>query len=189
MPNLTSIADWAKLVGISRQSAYEAVERCGIPVTDKKVDADYATHLYEKHTRKRANSSRPDPLATPAQPSAPAGAGGVGGTEPKSPAPAGYDTSRARREEAEAALAEIKLAEMAGKFLLKADVDAAVFEVARALRDGLTNCARRIAADVAPLVSADDCEAVIDREHRVLLESLAHAFGEKLAIQLEGAEE
>jgi len=188
MPNLTSIADWAKSVGISRQSAYEAVERCGIPVTDKKVDAEYATFLYGKHTRPRANGTRPDPLATTAQPIAPAGARGVGGSEPKPHRPAGYDTSRAAREEAEAAMAQIKLAELAGKFLLKADVDAAVFEVARALRDGLTNCARRIAADVAPLVGADECEAVIEREHRALLESLAHAMGEKLDVQLEGAE-
>jgi hypothetical protein len=188
MPNLTSIADWAKLVGISRQSAYEAVERCGIPVTDKKVDADYATHLYEKNTRKRANSNRPDPLAIEAQPGAAAGAGGAGGKEPKPAGIPGYDSSRARREAAEATIAEIKLAEQAGKFLVKADVDSAVFEVARALRDGLTNCARRIAADVAPLTSPDECEAVIDREHRELLESLAHAFGEKLDVHLEGPE-
>ena len=187
MPILTSIADWAKLIGISRQSAYEAVERCGIPVTDKKVDPDYATHLYQKHTRQRANGTRPAPLANEAQPDAAAGAGGMGGKEPKSPGIPGYDSSRARREAAEATIAEIKLAEQAGKFLVKADVDAAVFEVARALRDGLTNCARRIAADVAPLVSPDECEAVIDREHRELLASLAHAFGKKLAVQLEGA--
>jgi hypothetical protein len=188
MPILTSIADWAKLIGISRQSAYEAVERCGIPVTDKKVDPDYATHLYQKHTRQRANGTRPAPLAIEAQPDAAAGAGGKGGKEQKPPAIPGYDSSRARREAAEATTAEIKLAELAGKFLVKADVDAAVFEVARALRDGLTNCARRIAADVAPLVSPDECEAVIDREHRELLASLAHAFGEKLAVQLEGME-
>lgn len=188
MPNLTSIADWAKSVGISRQSAYEAVERCGIPVTDKKVDPDYATHLYEKHTRKRANSTRPDALANGAQPDAPAGAGGEGGKSSKPKGPAGYDTSRAMREEAEAAMAQIKLAELAGKFLLKADVDAAVFEVMRALRDGLTNCARRIAADVAAMANPDECEAVIDKEHRLLLESLAHGLNEKLAVNVEGAE-
>lgn len=188
MPNLTSIADWAKLVGISRQSAYDAVERCGIPVTDKKVDAEYATHLYEKHTRPRANGTRSVPLATGAQPEALAGVGGAGGKESKPASIPGYDSSRARREAAEATIAEIKLAEQAGKFLVKADVDAAVFEVARALRDGLTNCARRIAADVAPLASPDECEAIIDREHRELLASLAHAFGEKLDVHLEGAE-
>ena len=179
--NLTTIAEWAKLVGISRQSAYDAVTRCGIPVVDGKLDPDYATHLYQKHTRPRANAQRPAPLANEAPPTTPAGAGGA---ESKGKVP-GYDTSRARREAAEAAAAEIKLAEMSGQFLLKTDVDATVFEAARALRDGLMNCARRIAADVAPLRTAEECEDVIEREHRALLESLAHTFSERLDVQLE----
>lgn len=182
--NLTTIAEWAKLVGISRQSAYEAVTRCGIPVTDKKVDPDYATHLYQKNTRPRANAQRPAPMANEAPASSPAGAGGAE-TGVKPPTIPGYDTSRARREAAEAAAAEIKLAEMSGQFLLKSDVDSVVFEAARALRDGLMNCARRIAADVAPLSTAEECENVIDREHRALLESLAHTFDERLDVQLE----
>jgi hypothetical protein len=178
MPNLTTIAEWAKLVGIARQSAYDAVTRCEIPVTEGKVDPEYATHLYRRNTRQRANGNRPDPLANGAQPVPPAGAGGVESTT-KVP---GYDTSRARREAAEAAKAELQLAELAGKFLLRSEVDSAVFEIARALRDGLMNCARRIAADVAVLSTADECEAVIEREHRLLLESMAHTFGEKLGV-------
>ena len=181
MPNLTTIAEWAAAEGISRQSGYDAVKRCGIPVTDGKVDPEYATHLYRKNTRQRANGHRPDPLANGAQPASPAGAGGV---EPaKVP---GYDTSRARREAAEAATAEIKLAELAGLYLVKSEVDSAVFEAARAMRDGLMNCARRIAADVATLASADECEAVIDREHRALLESMVQVLGEKLGARMEG---
>lgn len=186
MPNLTTIAEWAKTVGISRQSAYDAVKRCEIPVTDGKVDPDYASHLYAKNTRQRANGNRPDPLAIGAQLGAAAGVGGTGGPESPAKVP-GYDSSRARREAAEAQLAELKLAEQAGQFLVKAEVDAALFEAARALRDGLVNCARRIAADVAAMSTADECEAVIEREHRLLLESLAHSFNEKLAAQVEGA--
>jgi len=184
MPNLTTIAEWAKTIGISRQSAYEAVARCEIPVTDKKVDPEYATHLYKKNTRQRANGNRPDLLANGAQPAAAAGPGGAGGTEPALKVP-GYDTSRAKREAAEAALAEIRLGEAAGKFLVKAEVDAAFFEIARALRDGLTNCARRIAADVAGLASPHDCEQVIDREHRALLESMAQRISVKLGVQVD----
>lgn len=183
MPNLTTIAEWAKTVGISRQSAYAAVDRCEIPVTDGQVDPEYATHLYRKNTRQRANGNRPDPLAPGAQPAGVAGSGGAGGAEPKPKTP-GYDSSRARREAAEAEIAEIKLAEQAGRFLVRSDVDSCVFEVARAMRDGLMNCARRIAADVAPLMTADECEAVIDREHRILLESMAHSLNEQLAIHL-----
>ncbi len=91
-----------------------------------------------------------------------------------------HDEARTRREVAEASMAEMKEAEMRGKYLIKTEVDSAVFEIGRAMRDGLTNCARRIAADVAGLSKAEDCEAVIDREHRALLESMAHRITAKL---------
>ena len=91
-----------------------------------------------------------------------------------------HDEARTRREIAEASMAEMKEAEMRGKFLKKTEVDSAIFEIARAMRDGLTNCARRIAADVAALGKAEDCEAVIDREHRALLESMTHRIASKL---------
>lgn len=184
MPNLTKIADWAASLGISRQSGYEAIGRCSIPVEDGKVDSDVANVLYHKHTRARANGKT---AASPGGGDGGAGAESVPGSKAK---PAGYDTSRARREEAEAKISEMKLAEMQGKYLLKEDVAAAVFEIARALRDGLTNSARRIAADVAALSTGEECEVVVEREHRALLESMNHALRAKLAVVIgEGAGE
>lgn len=177
MPDLIKIADWAEQMGFSRQSGYDAVKRCNIPVQDGKVDAAVATLLYNQRTRQRANGQRqdgPDALGG----SAAGGGAGVGaGKVP------GYDSSRARREAAEAEAAELRLAEMAGKFLLKADVDATVFAVARSLRDGLTNCAQRIAADVAALSSAEECEVVIEREHRALLADLSQTLTDRLQLQ------
>lgn len=82
------------------------------------------------------------------------------------------DEARTRLMIADANMAEMKEAEMQGKLRKKAEVDGKAFEVARALRDGLTNCARRIAAEVAALSSADDCEAVIDREHRTMMDNM-----------------
>jgi hypothetical protein len=184
MPNLTKIADWAASMGISRQQGYEAVKRCSIPVENGKLDPDVAGVLYQKHTRARANGKN-----------APFPAGADGGPGADAPAgakakPAGYDTSRARREEAEAKISEMKLAEMQGKYLLKDDVAAVVFEIARALRDGLTNSARRIAADVAALTTGAECEAVVEREHRALLESMNHSLSAKLQLVVnEGAGE
>lgn len=172
MQNLTTIAKWAEQIGISRQQGYEAVKRCGIPVTDGKVDIAYATHLYQQKTRSRVNGKRDQNAGSPA---APGDANSAGAAQ-------AYQDSRARREAAEASIAEMKQAEMEGLYLLKADVDAAVFEAARALRDGMTNCARRIAGDVVGASNAEACEAIIDREHRVLLESLAQTFREKLNI-------
>lgn len=84
-----------------------------------------------------------------------------------------YHVAKTLREAAEAQIARIKLAEMQNKYLDKIKVDSSIFEVARAMRDGLTNCARRIAADVATLVNAEDCEAIIDREHRALMDSMS----------------
>lgn len=184
MPNLTKIADWAASIGISRQQGYAAIERCSIPVTDGKLDPDVAGVLYKKHTRARANRKN---AASPASAGVDSSADSPAGA-PAAPAQpgTGYDVSRARREEAEARISEMKLAEMQGKYLDKKAVADAVFEIARALRDGLTNCARRIAADVAAVNTADECEKVIEREHRALLESMEHGLVSQLNIEMEG---
>jgi hypothetical protein len=184
MPNLTTVAAWAKTLGISRQSAHEAVKRCGIPVVDRKIDADLATMLYNKKTRPRVNENK---HSSPASRAVAGGAGGGYADDP-SEIPA-YDVSRARREAAEATKAEIQAAELADTFLDKADVDSCMFEVARALRDALMNCGRRIAADVASLATADECEAVIEKEHRAFLETMVQTLGEKLDVQLEEQDE
>lgn len=180
MPNLIKISEWAKALNISRQSAYDAVKRCEIPVADGMVDSDYATMLYQRNTRGRANGKR-DPMA--ANSSAAQGAA--------EPAAAGqsYDSARARREAAEASLSEIKLAEANGKYLVKDDVAAAVFKISRSLRDGLMNCARRTGAEVAALTTAEECEAVIAREHRALLESMYQALSAELSVDAEAVEE
>lgn len=163
MPNLTKIAAWAASLGISRQQGYEAVKRCGITVIDGQVDAEYATVLYHRHTRVRAKDGAGD---VP---------GALDGKPDQDPATGtDYNRQRARREAAEASMAEMKQAEMEGKYLIKDEVDAALFKVARSMRDGLTNCAMRIAADVASLTTVEECEAVIDREHRALLASMSH---------------
>ena len=82
------------------------------------------------------------------------------------------DEARTRLMIADANMAEMKEAEMQGKLRKKIEVDSKAFEVARALRDGLTNCARRIAAEVSTLNDAADCEAVIDREHRTMMDNM-----------------
>lgn len=188
MPNLTTVAAWAKTLGISRQSAHEAVKRCGIPVLDKKIDADYATALYKKNTRQRVNENKHPQVPPKGSTAAAAGGFGMGGGDLADDVPP-YDVSRARREAAEATKAEIQAAELADTFLDKADVDSCMFEVARALRDALMNCGRRIAADVASLATADECEEVIEREHRAFLETMVQSLGEKLDVQLDEQDE
>ena len=84
-------------------------------------------------------------------------------------------------------MAELKLAEQAGKFLLKDDVEAAAFEIARSLRDGLNNSARRIAAEVASLTTTEACEEVIDREITALLGSMSQSLRADLNVDVDEA--
>lgn len=91
-----------------------------------------------------------------------------------------YMQAKTAREVYEAKTAQFEYEEMTGKYLKKDEVHSTAFEIARALRDSLMNCARRIAADVAGLSSADECETVIEREHRALLENMTHSLVNKL---------
>lgn len=93
---------------------------------------------------------------------------------------------RARREEADAQIAEMNAAKMRGAMLMRDDVDRAIFEIGRELRDRLTACARRVAAEVASIQTAEGCEAVIDREHRIVLELLVTHFREKIGAPVKG---
>jgi len=59
---MTTVADWAGSLGISRQAAYQAVKRCGIPLDMGMVDADLATYLYNQRTRQRVRAVRSAPM-------------------------------------------------------------------------------------------------------------------------------
>jgi hypothetical protein len=91
-----------------------------------------------------------------------------------------YKQFRARREEADAQIAEMNAAKMRGTMLMRSDVDRAMFEIGREVRDRLGACARRIASEVSSMQTAESCEQVIDREHRIVLELLVTGFREKI---------
>ena len=91
-----------------------------------------------------------------------------------------HQVARTRREIAEANIAEIKEAELKGRYIEKTAVDRAVFEAARGLRDGLTNCSRRMAAEVAALSTPNECEIVIAKELRHLLEAFTRQLASRI---------
>jgi hypothetical protein len=173
MQTMMSVADWATTLGISRQAADKAIKRLGIARENNKIDAGAATAIYQQHARPRASGNRQQPA--PATPPAPRDAGRPA-QEPDDDEPPPYDVSRARREAAEAARAEIEAVNLAAKYLDKADVRACVREVVEAMRAGLRDCNRRSALQVAPLATADECEAVIEREYRTFLEGMTHTL-------------
>lgn len=96
-----------------------------------------------------------------------------------------FDAARTREKIATANLAEIEEAALRGTYLVKADFERHLFNAGRMLRDTLTNCARRIGAEVSGLTTAEECEAVIDREHRAALASYAQSLRHTLKIEVQ----
>lgn len=91
--------------------------------------------------------------------------------------------ARRRLMVSDANQAEAKEAETMGRLVAKASVEKAVYEAARALRDGMNNCSRRLAAEVATLTTPDECEGVISKELRHLLDAFSRELAQKVAIQ------
>lgn len=96
-----------------------------------------------------------------------------------------FDAARTREKIATANLAEIEEAALRGMYLVKTDFERYLFNAGRMLRDTLSNCARRIGAEVSSLATAEACEAVIDREHRAALASYAQLLRHTLKIEVD----
>ena len=159
-------AELARMLGVTRQSINELVKRGAIP-----IDAD---GLIDVELAKAALLARVHPGAkTIAGTTTPADKPAKEPTDQTDDAGTSYHVAKTLREAAEAQIARLKLAEMRGEVVKKTEVDRAAFDAARALRDGLTNCARRLGATVAVLTTPDECAAAIEREHRNLLQSWA----------------
>lgn len=88
-----------------------------------------------------------------------------------------HDQARTRREIAEANLAELREGELSGELVRKEEVEQAAYRAARSLRDGLTNCAKRLGATVAVLTTPEECANAIEQEHRTLLQSWSRTMG------------
>ena len=175
--NLISQADYAKHRGCSEAAVSKAIKANRISLIDGKIDPAVADMQWKRNSRARVDSGqrRGQPAAgdrTPVH-----GTGDSGSTGDDKPGGADYWESRARREAAEAELAELSLGEKRAELVRKADVDRAAYTAARAMRDGLTNCARRLGAACAVLSTPGECAAIIELEHRHLLTSWSKVFG------------
>ena len=168
------------MLGVARQSINELVKRGVIP-----IDAD---GLIDVELAKAALMARVHPgaktLAASAPPAAPPATPADAYESQDNEAGTSYHAAKTLREAAEAQIARLKLAEMRGEVVKKTEVDRAAFDAARALRDGLTNCSRRLGATVAVLTTPDECAAAIEREHRNLLQSWAKT----MAVQIPTSE-
>jgi len=158
----------------------------GMPMDS--VESARAWHKAHTNIAQRKSASRAmlsgAPLASPMS---------VPAVAPVLPRPDGsafcedFDAARTREKIATANLAEIEEAALRGVYLVKADFELHLFNAGRMLRDTLTNCARRIGAEVSGLATAEECEAVIDREHRAALASFAQQLRHTLKIETENS--
>jgi hypothetical protein len=155
--------------------------------------------LHQNIAQRKPDVKQPKPAASPPAPIAPFAQaepahdfGRVGGDDfhamiranqvqyDGSPLGEGFDEAKIRHKIAEANLAELEEARIKGLHVEKTKVDAAFFEAARGLRDGMTNCSRRLAAEVATLTTPAECESVIAKELRHLLESFTRQLAQKM---------
>ena len=194
---LLSKSAYARHRGCDEKAVRKAINEGRISLINGKIDPDVADIQWAKNTRARASQGG-TAGGTPGTSGSVGGAGqtdlgldGDGGTAAPGAAATQSGTDkpvndptymqfRMRREEADAQIAEMNAGKMRGTMLMRDDVDRAMFEVGRELRDTLTACARRIASEVAALPTAEACEEVIDREHRIALQLLVTSYREKV---------
>lgn len=155
----TSIGDWSKSMGMSRQAGHQAIKRCGIPVQDGKVDALVATTLYQARTRIRMKAPRDD--APRAQPES-----GAAGEDAKPSVKSESDAHDARRKKAEADKAELEALRMAGNLVPREAAERIVFEAFRTLRDAVFAANRGAAPMVVGLAEVREIQHQLDEASR-----------------------
>ncbi len=164
MPELINAKALAHMLGVSRQAVDKAHATGRLSSTGGKFDPTVAKIQWETNRRRR-----------PARPKDPAGGAAKIDAAGQSPSGegSGYWVSKTRRETAEATIAELKLAELAGTLVLREEVDRMLFGAARVMRDQMLAIAPRLAATLAPISDASVIELRIGDEIRVALAAFA----------------
>ncbi len=148
-----TISAWAATVGISRQSAHEAIKRCSIPVVDGKVDPLVATTLYRARTRIRSNTRQAE--AAPSAAAAPSQDQASPPATPVGPTAADHDL---RRKAAEADMAELEAKRKAAQLMPVEPAERAVFDAFRELRDATFAAMRSAAPQVLGLTEVREVQ-------------------------------
>ncbi len=152
---LITQAEYARRRGVDPTSVRDAVRGGRITLIDGKIDPVVADAQWQANTRKRVSiageggAPAAAPSAAPSSPTPPDVdyGGGV----------SGYQKSRARREAAEAELAELRLAEETGDLIRTDAVRSAYSRRAAGLREALM----QIPARLSPVLAAESDPAKI----------------------------
>lgn len=167
---LVSMSEYARMRGCSEGAVRRAVRDRRITLTDGKVDPVAADVQWARNTRVRAGSQPTDDANLQ-----PAGAAGAQTPAPPADSTGDYWASRARREQAEAELAELKLQETLGALVRRDDVRAALSRRVATFRDGLMQIPSRLASQLAAETSEAAVHALLEAELRAAVAHLVDA--------------
>jgi hypothetical protein len=175
-----TISQYARHRGCDEKAVRKAIAEGRITAVEidgrKMIDPAVADIQWAKNTRARVDSGR-----APDKP-----AGKTRGSDDLVEE-ASYFANRARREAAEAQMAELALAKELGQVIEREPAVSAVFTAFRALRDGGLVIGRKLAARVAAMSDAREVQAEIDAAQRELFDTFARRTLPAVIEQLAGA--
>jgi hypothetical protein len=187
---LLTVSAYARHRGCDEKAVRKAIAENRIsaqtgPNGRRMIDPEVADIQWAKNTRARAGSGTDsgDLLSSPG-PSGAATGGTPGDAKQPAPpaAPAGYADARARTELANAGIAELQLAKLRGEVRDVTDINRGAFDIGRELRDAMDSSVNTLAAELAPLATADACAQVLRRHNRAIQELLAKNMRERLSV-------
>lgn len=179
-------SELARELGITRQGVHKAEKSGRITrAANGLFDLDAARIQFRLHTdpeqQLRSIQQRPETPTTFGVGGSQAGASAAGGATDIVVPERGVEftgdaaalvAAKARREAAEADLAELELAEKRGAIMSSADHRAIVFRIARTLRDALLQVPARTAALLAAESDQAACQRILEAEIRAVLQQL-----------------
>lgn len=167
---LITQAEFARRHGVTRQAVHDWVQRGVITLHDGLVDEAEALAAIDQ-VRDPARVAKIVQLRQPALPFT----AGAGDQAPAAPGPAeqtasSFAQAKTRREEAEAAMAELRLQQMSGNLLERDPVIKAVTDAASMLGSGLD----RLTDKLAPRLAVESDEDAVRRLLTAEIDALRH---------------
>lgn len=164
---LMTQAEYAKHRGVSRVAVHKAIQGQRIMLIDGKIDPNVADIQWAANTRARIRNAVSDPA--PIAPPPAAGPIVANDAEPR----ISYEEARRRRELAEASIAEMKQAELAGDLIRTDAVRAAWASKITSTRDALLQIPARLAPQLAAESDLVAVTGLLEMEIRQVLSDLS----------------
>lgn len=178
--SLITISEYARHRGCDEKAVRKALAEGRITriSSDRRcIDPEVADIQWAKNTRARGDSGKSTKGA---------GTGAAGGDAPNDSGEDDYKVMRARRERADAMMAELELAKVSGKVLDRESALRAIFTKFRELRDSSTSLGRRLAPVLVPMTDAREIRIAIDRAQAEIFETFVRRSLQGLVDQLNG---